>query len=79
MSETAKLTNKKFMVVLIDLFFSTTKQTSELPSRLIPTMTEQKTCITRCTGMLTQSYNDGLRLTSLAWPDVAVVKQTFLA
>ena len=33
------------MVVLILLFFSTTKQTSELPSRLTPTMIEHAASI----------------------------------
>lgn len=44
-SETAKLTSRKFIVVLILLFLSTTKQTSELPSRLTPTMIEHAASI----------------------------------
>lgn len=44
-SETAKLTSRKFIVVLMLLFLSTTKQTSELPSRLTPTMIEHAASI----------------------------------
>lgn len=45
-SDTARLTSKKFMGVLIDLSFSTTRQTSEFPSKLIATMTEHRDMIT---------------------------------
>ena len=59
-SETAKLTSRKFMVVLMVLFLSTTKQTRELPSRLTPTMTEHRANTTRLTIMaIKQQQFDG--------------------
>ena len=42
MSDTARLTRRKFMGVLIVLSLRTTRHTRELPSRLIATMTEQR-------------------------------------
>ena len=52
MSDTARLTRRKFMGVLMVLSFSTTRQTSELPIKLIATMTEHREIITLDTMMI---------------------------
>ena len=51
-SDIARLTSRKFMVVLMVLSLRTTRQTSELPSKLTATMTEQRD-MTALENMLT--------------------------
>lgn len=51
-SDTARLTSRKFMGVLMALSFSTTRQTSELPIKLIATMTEHREIITLDTMLI---------------------------
>jgi len=51
-SDIARLTSRKFMVVLMFLSLRTTRQTSELPTKFATTMTEHRE-ITALLNMLT--------------------------
>ena len=57
MSDTARLTRRKFMGVLIVLSLRTTRHTRELPSRLIATMTEQRVITALENAMLSLRYS----------------------
>lgn len=74
-SDTARLTSRKFIGVFrMALSFSTTRQTSELPSKLMTTMTEHRDITTMETGML--ATDSGLYTIAAAGRNISCWRKT---